>query len=65
MDFDSTITEESTLMQIYMRLPEQVFRKAITISDEDYYKYESGIIAECYSKLRRILKQNHQFNYQE
>ncbi len=40
LDFDSTITEASTLMQIYLRLPEEIFKQAAVISEKNYYNKE-------------------------
>ena len=51
MDFDSTITEESTLMQLYLRLPKKIFERTIEISNIDYYKYEEPLTRKCYSNL--------------
>ncbi len=56
MDFDSTITQESTLMQIYLRLPKEIFEEAVRISNEEYYQYEEPLTKNCYSNLNQLIK---------
>lgn len=56
MDFDSTITEESTLIQIYMRLPKEIFKKTIEISNKDYYEIEEKYTNKAYFNIFTIIK---------
>lgn len=62
MDFDSTITEESTLMQIYIRLPKETFKKTVEISNEDYYKVEEKYTNKTYSNIFAIIKSTTDWN---
>ncbi len=62
MDFDSTITEESTLMQLYLRLPKSVFQETVRISNQEYYANESSLTEICYSNLKRIIKDSTKWN---
>lgn len=63
MDFDSTITEDSTLMQLYLRLPKDMLRKATSISNKDYYRYEEPLTRKCFSNL--ILTIRNSKNWEE
>ena len=58
MDFDSTITAESTLLQLYLRLPKPAFEETIKISNLDYYRYEEQLVASCYSKLKSVINKS-------
>ncbi len=55
LDFDSTITEESTLIQLYLRLPEEIFKSAMSISNKDYYDKELPLTKECYKRIKQIM----------
>src|SRR3989339_163856 len=55
LDFDSTITEASTLMQIYLRLPEEIFKQAAVISEKNYYNKELPLTKKCYTQIKNII----------